>query len=191
MVPHTFCILFVVLSIVGATAATTLVQRFLYIPYFFQFLVGLSILFATLSAAFYLRRNGLLSLAGIRFKWKYLTVMYGTTIAINLLFFWVIFPAIAGVDFERPALALAAPAAVAEQAQATPSATQSVTLQVRIPCPGHAPLISSELKKVDGITGVRYQMPNYFAVSYDAGKLTVDRILALEIFQYFGATVRP
>ncbi len=196
LVPHTFCILFIVLSVVGATAATSFVGRFLLIPYFFQLLVGLSVVFATVSALFYLRRNGLLSWPGIRFKWKYLSVMYGTTVGINLLFFWVIFPAVASVDFQK-APPPTPPTAVVSQ-QGAPGTgqtvalanTQSVTLQVDIPCPGHAPLISSELRKVDGITAVRYKGPNYFTVSYDPAKVSQDKILALGIFQSFPARVK-
>ncbi len=193
LVPHTFCILFIALSIIGATAATSVIQRFLLIPYFFQLLVALSLVFATISSLFYLRRNGLLSLEGIRFKWKYLTVMFGTTVGINLLFFWVILPAVAGVDFQKNDIALAAPPPATQQAApgatplAAPSPAQAVTLEVDIPCPGHAPLISSELKKVDGITAVKYGGGRTFRVSYDPNKLTVDKILALDIFQYFPA----
>ncbi len=195
LVPHTFCILFIVLSIVGATAATSFVQRFLLIPYFFQLLVGLSIVFATVSALFYLKRNGLLSLPGIRFKWKYLSIMYGTTVGINLLFFWVIFPAVASVDFQKtlppPPSAIVGQQTVPSTGQAVALANvQTVTLQVDIPCPGHAPLISSELRKVDGITAVRYRGPNYFTVSYDPDKVSRDKILALELFQSFPARVK-
>lgn len=184
LVPHTFCILFIVLSIIGATAATSVVQRFLYIPYFFEMLIALSLVFATVSAAFYLKRNGLLSLAGIRFKRKYLAVMYGTTLAINLLFFWVVFPAVAPVNFQKADVALAA-------APGQSVVVETVSLAVDIPCPGHAPLISSELQKEAGITAVKYQPPSTFRVSYDPGRLSEQDILSLEVFQYFPAQVRP
>ncbi|MHB1318817.1 MAG: hypothetical protein ACYCYF_09400, partial [Anaerolineae bacterium] len=95
LVPHTFCILFIVFSVVGATVATSLVQRVLLVPYLFQVIVALSVGLATLSAAIYLHRNGLLSRLGIRRKWRYLATLYGTTLAVNMLFFWVIFPAVA------------------------------------------------------------------------------------------------
>ncbi len=178
LVPHTFCILFIVLSVLGATAATSLIKQFLYIPYIFQIIVALSFVFATISAAFYLTRNGLLSMPGIKLKWKYLSVLYGTTVGINLLFFTVLFPLVATADFGRPALASTQVAAAG-----------AVTLQVDIPCPGHAPLIKDELGKLDGITGVRYQFPNSFQVTYDASRLTVQKILALEVFQEFKARV--
>lgn len=64
LLPHTFCIAFVVASIIGATAATAFFKKFLLLPYFFEILVGLSLVFATLSAVFYLKRNSLFSVGG-------------------------------------------------------------------------------------------------------------------------------
>ena len=100
LVPHTFCILFIVFSIVGATVATSFVRQVMFVPYLFQLIVALSLVFATLSAIFYLRRNGLLSWAGAQRKWRYLSVMYGTTLAINFLLFWFVFPAVANLDLQ-------------------------------------------------------------------------------------------
>jgi hypothetical protein len=183
LAPHTFCILFIVVSVIGATAATSLLKQLLYVPYFFQIIVALSIVFATISAVFYLRRNGLLSWAGVQRKWKYLTVMFGTTIAINLLFFWVVFPAVANLG------------ATPVQAQGTAgqvAIAQTVTLQVQIPCPGHAPLIIDEVKKADGVLGVQYKSPNLFVVTYDGSRTDVNKILAQEVFTHFpGKQVNP
>jgi len=199
LVPHTFCILFIVLSVIGATAATSLVRRFLYIPYIFQIIVALSFVFATISALLFLRQNGLLSLAGIRFKWKYLTVMYGTTIGINLFFFLVVFPLLANLNFRPVTPVVSAQtinAASATGLAPAPAAANSanagqIKLQVNIPCPGHAPLIMDELKKLDGVTGATYQFPNTFVVNYDAARVTPEKILALEVFRSFPARVQP
>ncbi len=185
LAPHTFCILFIVFSVLGATAGTSLMRRFLYIPYLFQIIVALSLVFATISAVLYLRRNGLLSLPGVRFKWKYLSVLYGTTVGINLLFFTVVFPLVANADLQRP---VASPAVAS--AQGVSANAGAVTLQVNIPCSGHAPLIMDELRKVDGVTGVRYQFPNSFQVTYDTSKLTVQKILAIDVFKEFPARVK-
>lgn len=190
LIPHTFCILFIVLSVLGATAATSVIKRFLYIPYIFQIIVALSFVFATISAAFYLKRNGLLSMPGIKFKWKYLSVMYGTTVGINLLFFTVLFPLVANADFTRPTVNAPALASAQAGSPALSPNAGAVTLQVNIPCPGHAPLIMDELKKLDGITGVRYQFPNSFQVTYDSSKLTVQKILAMEVFKSFPAKTK-
>ena len=184
LLPHTFCILFIVLSVVGATAATSVIQRFLYVPYLFQIIVALSLVFATVSAAFYLKRNGLLSREGALFKWKYLTVMYATTVGVNLLFFLVVFPMVANAGFSRQSNAIAAangPAAVAAQA--------TVTLQVQIPCSGHAPLVMNELNKCPGITDVKYALPDRFKITYNS-QVTLEQILALPVFQEFAARVQ-
>ena len=196
LVPHTFCILFIVLSIIGATAATSMLKRFLYIPYLFQIILGLSFVFATISAFFYLRRSGLLSRAGVKTKWKYLTVLYGTTIAVNVLLFWVVFPAVANlqaqeVSLPAPSTGLPQPIGPSAPSDADSATAKATTLQVAIPCPGHAPLIIDELRRVDGVVGVRYQGPNLFQVRYDPARLTVDKILAQEVFKAFPAQVRP
>ncbi len=196
LVPHTFCILFIVLSIVGATAATSVLKRFLYIPYLFQIILGLSFVFATISAFFYLRRSGLLSRAGVKARWKYLTVLYGTTIAVNVLLFWVVFPTVANLQAQEvtlpaPTTGVAQPIGPSAPSGADTAAAKATTLQVAIPCPGHAPLIIDELRRVDGVLGVRYQSPNLFQVRYDPARLTVDRILAQEVFKSFPAQVRP
>ena len=194
LLPHTFCILFIVFSVVGATAATTVLQRVLYVPYLFQIIVALSLVFATLSAAFYLKRNELLSREGALFKWKYLTVMYATTVGINLLFFLVVFPMVANLVL-RPATAGAglrvdnsAAAAVANQSEVA-GAQATITLQVSIPCSGHAPLITGELKKLPGITALNYRFPDRFVVTYDTRQVTLEQILGLSVFQEFTARV--
>jgi len=98
IIPHTFCILFVLFSIIGATSGAVFLKKFVFVPHLFQYLLLLSFTFATLSAAFYLKRNGLLSLAGVKRKWKYLTILYSTTMIINLLFVYWILPAVANIN---------------------------------------------------------------------------------------------
>jgi len=92
---HTFCIAFILFTILGVTVAAGVVRSVLLVPYFFQLLVGFTVVMATVSAVFYLRRNGMLSWAGARRKWRYLSVLYGTTIGVNILLFTLIFPALA------------------------------------------------------------------------------------------------
>jgi hypothetical protein len=183
LVPHTFCIAFILLSVIGATAASSMVVQFLYLPYFLEIIIALSIAFATFSAAFYLKRQGLLSLAGLKRKRRYLAVLYGTTLAVNLLFFWVVFPAVANME-------LGPSPAAPQSAAVQPSGPGTVTLRVDIPCPGHAPLIISELERLAGVTGVRYRRWDLFDVSYDPERLTVQEILELRVFQSFRARVQ-
>lgn len=185
LLPHTFCILFIVFSVVGATAATTVLQRVLYVPYLFQIIVVLSLAFATLSAAFYLKRNGLLSREGILFKRNYLTVMFATTLGINLLFFLVVFPMVANAGLR---LNNKAAAAVADQSEVA-AAQAILTLQVSIPCSGHAPLITGELKKLPGITALQYRLPDRFVITYDTRQVTLEQILDLSVFHEFPARV--
>jgi copper chaperone CopZ len=62
-------------------------------------------------------------------------------------------------------------------------------LGVDIPCSGHAPLISDELKKIDGVSSVQFSLPNVFDVKYDSSKASKQQILSLEVFKTYKATV--
>lgn len=176
LLPHSFCIAFVVFSVIGATTGALIFKRFLLIPYFFQILVLISFVFATISAIIYLKRNGILSWQGIKRKQRYLTILYGTTILVNLLFFFIVFPAVANVSFGKQVSAAEAGA--------------NLTLEVQIPCSGHASLIMGELKKLDGIGNVKFRMPNLFDVSYNPQKTTPEKIAGLEIFKEFKVVVK-
>ena len=107
LLPHTFCILFVVFAVIGTTAGSAFLKKFFIIPHFFQILVGLSLIFAAISATIYLRRSHNFSLAGMQQKWRYLTILFVTTISINLLFFYVIFPAAGNIGVKSPAAQVA------------------------------------------------------------------------------------
>jgi copper chaperone CopZ len=192
LVPHVGCIAFIVFTVLGVTTATALFKPLLLNPYFFYILIALSLGFATVSALVYLNKHGILgfhqgsdgrvltlSLEGIRGKWKYLTTLFGTTIATNLLLFMVIFPLLANIN--------TVPVAAAS-AQAVGN-LNSIKLQVDIPCSGHAPLISDELKKVSGVTNVKFDFPNYFEVSYDSTKTSKQQILSLDVFNTYKASV--
>jgi copper chaperone CopZ len=152
-------------------------------PYFFDYLVVLSLGFATLSSVLYLRRNGLLSTSGAKRKWKYLSTMYGSTIGINLLLFLVIFPLLANVSFATPTGELLALSSSGTNSLA------SLKLQVDIPCSGHATLISGDLKTIDGVVGVQFSLPNIFEVTYDSSKTSEQQILALDVFKTYKAIV--
>jgi hypothetical protein len=184
LVPHTFCILFIVFSVAGATMASTLVSRVLFVPYLFEIVVALSFFSAALSGLLYLRRNGLLSWRGARRKWRYLGGMFGATLAVNLLFFWVVFPAMANLDLTAPASAQAPASQGADGA-----ALDVTTLRVAIPCPGHAPLVVGELRGAPGIRTVRYEGPDLFRVEYDPAATTLEGILALPVFEAFPAEI--
>jgi hypothetical protein len=179
LLPHTFCIAFIALSIIGATTAATFFRKFLLLPYFFEILIGLSLVFATISAVFYLRKNGSLSSSGIKNHWQYLSILYGSTVAVNLLFFLVIFPLTANLNLSK-----SRPGVLSEQ-----SRLQTATIQVQIPCSGHASLITGEFQKNPGIGAVKFQLPNRFLVEYDPAKISLGQILALDIFKTYPAQV--
>lgn len=180
LVPHTMCIAFLIGSIFGVTLLMQFFKPLLMNRYFFYILIAISFAFATLSALLYLRKNGLLSALGAKKKWKYLTGMYGSTIGINLALFLLIFPMLAN----------ASPSNITGLALGEQAPYISVLkLGVDIPCSGHAPLITNELKTISGVLGVQFSFPNNFDVTYDNTKTTKEEMLALDVFREYPATV--
>jgi uncharacterized membrane protein YeaQ/YmgE (transglycosylase-associated protein family) len=201
LIPHTGCIAFVLFAIVGATAMSALFQPLLMNRNLFYGLILLSFAFATLSATIYLNKRGLLSAQGIARAKGYLSVLYGTTIGVNLLFFFVIFPILANA-IPAPSASVSAAAslcplnatsecqipATAQPQPAVQTTPSTLTIRVDIPCSGHAPLIESELYKLNGVKNVKFTPANQFAVSYDSTVTTKDGILNLGIFKTYPAT---
>jgi len=181
LIPHTGCILFIIGSILGVTVLMNFFKPMLMNRYFFHALVGVSLGFATLSSVLYLRKHKFLSWTGVKRKWKYLGVMYGSTIGINLFLFMLIFPLLANVSAASPTGAFAAGSDFDD--------LSSISLKVDIPCPGHAPLISEELKTIDGVNSIQFGFPNNFDVTYDSTQTSKEEILALEVFGTYSAEV--
>ena len=183
LLPHAGCIAFILFSLVGVTSITYLFRPLLLNSYFFYILIGLSFIFATVSAIFYLTRSkgccsSSKSLSGkIRSEWKYLSTLYGATIIVNILLFTVIFPLTANL------------ASANYSPQDSNTQLSSLTLKVEIPCSGHASLISGDLKGLDGVADVKFRFPNYFDISYDSSKISQDKILSLDIFNTYKASV--
>ncbi len=176
ILPHSFCLAFIVFSVLGATLLTGLMRQALLIPYFFQILLLISLFSATISAVIYLKRSNLSLRKGIKEKWGYLLTLYGTTIAVNLLLFMVIFPLVANMKSSQ------------SRGTVLSQSTQSkISLEVAIPCPGHAPLIIDELGKTEGISWVEFKFPNLFEVNFDSRRISPEEILNLEIFKTFKA----
>ncbi len=176
LIPHSFCIAFILFSVMGAVAGATIMGKFLLIPYFFQALIVLSMLFATLSAVIYLNKQNALSLVGIRKKWKYLTLMYSTTIIVNVLIFFVVFPAVANINNTNDL--------------AYNPNLSSIEISAQIPCSGHAPLIIGELKKENGIGAIFFKMPNIFTIKYDPTIISPEKITSLDVFNNYKATIQ-
>jgi len=181
LIPHIGCIVFIIGSILGVTVLMQFFKPLLMNQYFFYILILISLMFATISSALYLKNNGLLSSSGMKRKWKYLSTMYGSTIGINLLVFMIIFPLLANVSASSPT--------TGDFAVASSGSSVSLKLQVDIPCSGHAPLISQELKSINGVTGIQFNFPNIFDVTYDPVKTSKQQILSLDVFKTYKATV--
>lgn len=186
LLPHSGCIAFIIFAVVGATTATTLLKPLLLNPYFFYLLMAISVIFATLVAAVYLKKCGCASVPGIKKKWKYLLTLYGTVACTNLLFLMVIFPSV-GVLMTSGAGASAPTGAAIGVVDTTNLA--SLVLKVAIPCSGHAPLIIGELKNLNGAYNIKYTPPNIFSLNYDLEKISKEQILALDVFKSYPATV--
>jgi len=177
IIPHIGCIAFIFFTIFGVTAATALFRPLLMSRYFFYILIAFSFVMALVSSIIYLYRKKLLSWAGVKRKKKYLGVMFGTTIGINLLLFLIIFPLTANTG----GLTGAATNVFASGSQ--------LSLEVDIPCPGHAPLISGDLKEIEGVEAVQFSFPNIFDVGYNSQITSEEEILSLDVFDEYPATV--
>ena len=202
LIPHIGCIAFIAFSVLGVTTATAFFKPLLLNPYFFYILIVISLAFATISAIFYFKQQGFINLSrindgfeisflpsGLKRKWKYLLVLYGTTISINLLLFMVIFPIAANISSGATlTAALLGAFGGGEELQLSDSASL-ITLQVDIPCPGHAPLIIGELGGINGVEGIKFRFPNLFDVGYESEKTSKEQILSLDVFKTYKATV--
>jgi hypothetical protein len=182
IIPHAFCILFIVLSVIGAATSAAFFGKFLAIGWFFPALIALSFVFATISALIYLSKNKRLSAIGLKQSWKYLSVLYGTTLAVSLLFIYVIFPWAVRSAYDSGSGLRETPVSAA------PSSLSTLSIQVDIPCSGHAPLIIEEIKKTNGVKDVLYKSPNTFVISYDKQITTAENIRSLGIFNTYKAT---
>ena len=105
--------------------------------------------------------------------------MYGSTIGINLVLFMLIFPLLANVNTSS----LVTGAVVGIPADST------IKLKVNIPCPGHAPLISEELKTINGVKNIQFGFPNNFDVTFDTSVTSVDKIISLKVFETYKAKI--
>ncbi|MEM5874813.1 MAG: hypothetical protein QW641_02720 [Candidatus Aenigmatarchaeota archaeon] len=196
LIPHTCCIAFIIGSVLGATLFIQFLKPLLLNRYFFHILILVSFLFATLSSFLYLRKNNLLSVDGVKRKWKYLISMYGSTVGTNILFFILIFPMLTNISTtSNNNLSITGATGVVgvgtddNKNGFDPSTLRLLKLSVDIPCPGHAPLISNELKSISGVIDVKFSFPNVFEVKYDSTKTSKQKILSLAVFDSFPATV--
>ncbi len=177
LIPHVGCLLFLIFTILGITVLSAVFKPLLLNRYFFYFLILFSLILVTISALISLKRSSFLSISGVKKKWKYLLTLYGTTITVNLLLFLVVFPYAA--NFRINSLWATANIANSENIYS------KLTLQVDIPCSGHAPLVIDELKKIEGVGDIKFRLPNYFDISYDSQKIFQEKIISADIFKEF------
>jgi hypothetical protein len=175
LIPHVGCILFIIAAVLGTTVLMQFFKPLLLNRNIFYYLILISVVFATLSAYIYLRKNKLMSKAGIKKKKKYLTTMYGSTVGINILLIFLVFPFLAS--------------ATGGVTEAEAIGSDILKISVDIPCPGHAPLITNELSTIEGVKGSEYSFPNDFEVYFDSSITSQEEILSLGVFEEYPATV--
>ena len=175
LIPHSFCLAFILFSVIGATVATAFLKKFLLIPYLFPILVTLSLILATISSLIYLKRTNCLCTQGLKDKWKYITILYSSTILVNLLVFFVLIPAVVNITPQK--------------ASAQNNQLAELSLNVKIPCSGHASLIIDEIKKDSAVQSVKYSLPDNFQIKYNPVKTSREKITGIEIFKTYPATV--
>lgn len=177
LIPHIGCIMFVLAAILGATALIQFFKPILMNRNIFYYLILISLGFATLSSFFYLKKNKKLSWIGIKDKKRYLLIMYSSVVGINLLLFFFIFPFLANLGNGGVVSAL------------DDNGTSFIEITSKIPCPGHAPLISDEVKTIGGVEAVEYSFPNKFKIYYNPSLISKQEILQLKVFEEFPAEV--
>jgi len=176
LIPHSFCLAFALFSIIGAVAASAFLKKVLLINNIFYYLIIVSLVLATISIYIYLRKTNCLCKNGIKSNWKYITILYSTTLIINLVFFYGVIPALANIGSNKTTI--------------NQQGVTEISLKVDIPCTGHSFLIIDELKKDAGVTDVKFEAPDVFKVKYDSQKTTPEEITSLEIFGTFKITVQ-
>ena len=170
LIPHTGCMAFIIFSILGVTFMASLFRPLLANSNIFYAMIILSFVFAGISGIMYLKKINSLNVKGAKQSWKYLTTLFTTTVAVNLVLFLIIFPYVTAYSFQGGELT---------------GEESFIELTVDIPCSGHAPLIIGELNELAGVVSVEYKFPNIFKTYYEG--ITEEEILAIPIFQSYPA----
>lgn len=166
IIPHSGCIAIIIFALLGVTAANSFFKKYLFTQYYLYIIFGFSLTIAVISAFFYVRR---FQDRNIKSHWKYLTILFSSVIAINIMMIYFIFPYAANISGNAGA------------------EDSILKLSFEIPCSGHAPLVISELENTTGITDVRYISEKNFEVYYNPQLTTKEKILAQDICKEFNA----
>lgn len=172
LIPHIGCILFFIFAVLGTTAISSFFRDFLLSKNSFYWLIALSFILAAISSVLYLLKNKSFNLIGIKNNKNYLFTLFSGVILTNILFFFVIFPMSANLNFAK---------------NQNPVFSSTISITTDIPCSGHAPLVISDLEKINGVGVVKYKFPNSFDISYNPEILNKDVILSAEILKIFKA----
>lgn len=167
ILPHSGCIAIFLFAILGVTIANSFFIKLLANRYYLYIVFIVSLAIATIAAFFYIKR---FEDKKISSHWRYFVVLYSSVIVINILMIYAVFPLTTNMLSGK---------AVSE--------TNIILKMETLPCPGHAPLVVSELSKLDGVKSVRYLSGKNFEVYYDSGKITKQKILEHEICREFNA----
>ena len=101
-------------------------------------------------------------------------MLYSTVLIVNVLMLFVVFPMTANLASAQP---------VNPNGQI--SGMQEITLNVDIPCSGHASLIIYNLKNA-GVEA-KFLGNNNFLLKYDVSKISKEQIMSLDVFKEFKA----
>lgn len=183
LIPHIGCIMFIIATILGSTVLMNFFKPLLMNSYAFYILILISIGFALISTIIYLHKNNQFNINGIKTNKRYLSIMFGITIGVNLLLFFVIFP------LSVNATNITSSNKIQQNSSIDNNQTilEQITLDVDIPCSGHAPLITSELKTLNGIKNIKFDFPSTFTINYDTNFISKEDILNLEVFKSYHA----
>lgn len=174
LIPHSFCIAFILFSIVGAVSATAFLKKFMLIPNLFWLLIGISVFLATVAVVLNLKRNDCLCKSGAKNHWKYIATTYVATILVNLFMVFIVFPLLANINLQK---------------SSKENNLAELSLNVDIPCSGHASLIIDEIKKNCDVASVAFSAPEKFDIKYNPKETTPEKIVSLEIFKTYPATI--
>lgn len=177
LIPHIGCLIFILGSVFGVTFFMDVFSPLLRNRNFFFVLIFLSLFFTASSGILYLKRNKMLSVSGIKLKWKYLSLMFFSTILINIILFFGVFPLLAN-------------ASNSQQQNSLDDSYSELNLTVDIPCTGHAPLITEELKKLEGVYNVKFFFPDIFNVKFNPDIVSKGQILNISIFKEYPVVIK-
>jgi len=175
LIPHAGCIAFIISSMLGLTFAASIFRPLLASSILFYAMITMSLFFAMITAFIYMKKD--ISFQNIKNHKGYLGILFGTTIGVSLILYFLIFPAIAA----------ASNSSAITSSNSSIQGLSTITLNVAIPCEGHVPLITGDLKTLSGVNDVKYTGNFNFVVYYDSSKISKQDILNLAIFKEYKA----